>query len=132
LRLTEVRPGDLVLLGDQFDVAKEVIDWALEAKRRGAKVIGIGASMEKHRSEIPVRHPSGKILPDVVDVFIDTHAPMGDGALTQGLRIGFGATTGVMNCTVYWALCGEIAEGLAKKRVGFLKSANHAAKTDAP
>jgi|GEM_PF-1018595 uncharacterized phosphosugar-binding protein len=115
VRLPEVRPGDFVVLGDQFDVTEGFIDMALEAKRLGAKVVGIGASMRAYRNEIPVRHFSGKTLEDVVDLFIDTHAPMGDGALTEGLRIGFGATTGVLNCTIYWALCGEIVEGLVKK-----------------
>ncbi|MEM3045586.1 MAG: hypothetical protein QW057_00705 [Candidatus Bathyarchaeia archaeon] len=115
--LTEVRRGDLVVLGDQFDVAEALIDWALEAKRRGATVVGIGASMKEHRNEIPTRHASGKSLADVVDVFINTHAPMGDGALTEGLKTGFGATTGILNSAIYWALCGEIAERLAKKGV---------------
>ncbi|MEM2926705.1 MAG: hypothetical protein QXO94_04490 [Candidatus Bathyarchaeia archaeon] len=115
VRLPEVRPGDLVVLGDQFDVTEGFIDMALEAKRLGAKVVGIGASMKAFRDEIPVRHPSGKTLEDVVDLFIDTHAPMGDGALTEGLKMAFGATTGVLNCAIYWALCGEIAEGLAKR-----------------
>jgi len=116
--LAEVRRGDLVVIGDQFDVAESLIDWALEAKSRGATVVGIGASMRAHRGEIPVRHRSGKTLPEVVDVFIDTHAPMGDGAVTEGLNIGFGATTGVFNSAIYWALCGEIAEGLAKRGIG--------------
>ncbi|MBS7627935.1 hypothetical protein KEJ36_03865, partial [Candidatus Bathyarchaeota archaeon] len=104
-----------VVLGDQFDVTEGFINMALEAKRLGAKVVGIGASMKAFRDEIPVRHPSGKTLEDVVDLFIDTHAPMGDGALTEGLKMAFGATTGILNCAIYWALCGEIAENLTKR-----------------
>ena len=115
VRLADIRQGDLVVIGDQFDVAEGLIDWALEAKKRGAMVVGVGASMEGHRDEIPVRHPSGRSLQDVVDVFIDTHAPMGDGALTEGLKTSFGATTGVLNSALYWALCAEVAEGLAKR-----------------
>ncbi len=110
-----VRKGDLVVFGDQFDVSEGFIEWALELKKRGATVVGIGAAMDKHRNEVYIRHAGGKSLPEVVDVFINTQAPMGDGALTQGLKIGFGATTGVLNCTIYWALCGEIVEGLAKR-----------------
>lgn len=117
IRLAEVRQGDLVVIGDQFDIAEGLIDWVFEAKKRGAMVVGIGASMKEHRSEIPTRHSSGKSMQDVVDIFVDTYAPMGDGALTRGLKTGFAAATGVLNSAIYWALCGEIAERLAKKGV---------------
>lgn len=117
LVMDSVKPGDLVVLGDQFDIWEGNIELALEARKRGAKVVGIGASMVGHRAEIPTRHSSGKSLPVFVDVFIDTYAPMGDGALTEGLKTAFGATTGVLNSALYWALCGETIERLLKKGV---------------
>nr|PZN02654.1 MAG: hypothetical protein DIU66_09220 [Bacillota bacterium] len=56
------------------------IDVAPEAKRRGMKTIGItsGSYADAVGKDHPARHPSGKNLYEIVDVFVDSHLPLGD------------------------------------------------------
>jgi len=108
-----LRRGDLLVLGDQFDAG--VVEMALRAREKGVTVVIIGAKSD--RAEVPARHATGKTSSEVADIWIETYVPLGDGAMiVEGLEVGACATSGITNSAVYWALCGEIAERLAKAR----------------
>jgi uncharacterized phosphosugar-binding protein len=75
-----VREGDLLILVNAYGINAALIDAALEAKRRGAFVIGV--SSRKHAANTspdhPARHPTRQNLHDVADLAIDTKVAIGD------------------------------------------------------
>jgi uncharacterized phosphosugar-binding protein len=75
-----VKKDDVVIIFNNIGVNAGTIDSALECKRRGAIVIGVGSSI--WQEDIPMdhytRHSSKKNLMEIVDLFIDDYNPMGD------------------------------------------------------
>jgi uncharacterized phosphosugar-binding protein len=75
-----IREGDLLILVNAYGINAALIDAALEAKRRGAFVIGV--SSRKHAANTspdhPARHPTRQNLHDVADLAIDTKVAIGD------------------------------------------------------
>ena len=76
--------GDLLILVNAYGINAALIDAALEAKSRGADVIGI--SSRRHADQTapdhPARHPTAANLHDLVDIAIDTKVPVGDAVVT--------------------------------------------------
>ncbi len=75
-----VSEGDTILIFHSYGFNPPTIDCALEAKKKGATVIGISSSdwRENYPDDFPVRHKSGKHLFDVADICIDDNVPFGD------------------------------------------------------
>lgn len=75
-----VSEGDVVLVFHSYGFNPPTIDCALEAKRRGATVVGISSSdwREKYPRDFAIRHESGKHLFDIADICIDNKVPFGD------------------------------------------------------
>ncbi len=71
---------DLVLIFYSYGFSPVVVDAALEARRRKAKVIGIASSdwHKKTPKDFPSRHRSGNTLFDVTDICLDDCVPYGD------------------------------------------------------
>lgn len=73
-------PDDLLILVNAYGINAALIDAAIEARRRGAFIIGV--SSRRHAAETspdhPARHPTKQNLHDLVDVAIDTKVPVGD------------------------------------------------------
>jgi uncharacterized phosphosugar-binding protein len=71
---------DLLILVNAYGINAALIDAALEAKRRGAFLIGV--SSRAHASNTspdhPARHPTKQNLHDIVDIAIDTKVALGD------------------------------------------------------
>ena len=59
------------------------VQMALDGKKKGVKVIGIGSSA--YANDAP-KHSSNKLLKDVVDLFIDNCVPHGDAVCDVGLE----------------------------------------------
>src|SRR5688500_10248117 len=55
------------------------IDVALEAKKRGMKVVAYGSAAEAKGKQ--TRHSSGKTIFDIADIVVDTCAPGGDASV---------------------------------------------------
>jgi Uncharacterized protein containing SIS (Sugar ISomerase) phosphosugar binding domain len=76
--------GDLLILINAYGINSAVIDAALEARRRGVKIIGVTsirhaqATPEDH----PARHPSKKNLYEIVDVVLDSDIQVGDAVIS--------------------------------------------------
>jgi uncharacterized phosphosugar-binding protein len=75
-----VGENDVVLVFHSYGFNPPTIDCALEAKKRGAKVIGISSSewQQKIPPDFPIRHKSRKNLFDIADICIDNYVPFGD------------------------------------------------------
>lgn len=112
--------GDLLLLTNAYGINAALIDAALEAKARGAFVIGV--SSREHaantRAEHPARHPTKQNLHDVVDLAIDTKVPVGDALVAvpgMGERIAAVSTFAnafALNCLVIRTVAKLVERGV--------------------
>jgi uncharacterized phosphosugar-binding protein len=75
--------GDLLILINAYGINAAVIDAALEARRRGVKIIGVTSvrHAQATATEHPARHPSKKNLYEVVDVVLDSNIEVGDAVI---------------------------------------------------
>ncbi len=70
----------MIVIINAYGINSATIDTALESKRLGLTTIALTSPQialglaPNH----PSRHPSRKNLHEIVDLFIDTHVPMGD------------------------------------------------------
>jgi len=82
-RYFRIGKDDVVLIFNNVGINAMTIDAAQECKRIGARSIGVAGSpwQESMPADHPIRHPSGKNLMDLVDVFIDDYNPVGDAVL---------------------------------------------------
>ena len=76
----EIKKGDVLVIVNAYGINAMTIDCALECKARGVTSIGItSTSFGQHvPKDAPSRHPSGKNLYELVDVFINNYLPLGD------------------------------------------------------
>jgi uncharacterized phosphosugar-binding protein len=99
---------DLLILINAYGINAAVIDAALEARRRGVKIIGVTSvrHAQATAAEHPARHPSKKNLYEVVDVVLDSNIDVGDAVITiEGVDQPVGplstfATTYLLNSMV--------------------------------
>jgi len=76
----DIKNGDVMIIVNAYGINSMTIDSALEVKARGLKTIGVtSTSFAGHvPKDHPARHPSGKNLYEIVDVFVDNYLPLGD------------------------------------------------------
>ena len=107
LRNFVLAPPDCFLIFSHSGVNEVVVEVALEAKARGLPVISV-VSLDHCLASTP-KHSSGKRLPDVADIVIDTCVPGGDAVVPiEGLAdpvgpastIGAGAVTNALKCLI--------------------------------
>jgi uncharacterized phosphosugar-binding protein len=92
------------------------IDVALEAKRKGMKVIVFGSAAEAKGKQ--TRHSSGKNIFDIADLVVDSCAPIGDAAVSlknHQDKIGPVSTMAFVTCV--WMTVTTVAEILAERGV---------------
>jgi uncharacterized phosphosugar-binding protein len=112
--------GDLLILANAYGINAALIDAALEAKRRGAFVIGF--SSREHASNTspdhPARHPTRHNLHDIVDIAVDTKVPIGDAVVQvpgMGDPIAAISTFGnafALNCLVIRTVAALVERGI--------------------
>jgi|CZCA01.1.fsa_nt_gi uncharacterized phosphosugar-binding protein len=95
-----IESGDVLIIANAYGINAMTIDCALECKKRG--VTSIGITSQGYANFVPkdshIRHPSGKNLYEIVDVFIDSHLPTGDAAVhVEGLQQKMGPTSTFVN-----------------------------------
>ncbi|HZQ09504.1 MAG TPA: SIS domain-containing protein [Anaerolineae bacterium] len=83
LKLYGLKPGGAIIIVNAYGINSATIDTALEAKRLGLTVIGVTGqeTADTLAPNHPSRHPSGKNLYQIADIFINTHVPVGDAVL---------------------------------------------------
>lgn len=71
---------DLLIIVNAYGINSATIDAALEAKKRGVKLIGVTSVRHAKATpaEHPARHPSKKNLFELVDVVLDSKVEVGD------------------------------------------------------
>ena len=95
LRNFVLEPPDSFLIFSNSGVNEVIVEVALGAKQRGLPVMAV-VSLD-HCLHSPIRHRSGKRLPDAADVVIDNGTPGGDALVKiDGLAdpVGPGSTIG--------------------------------------
>jgi len=83
MKYFNLKEGDVLIIFHNIGINASTIDAALEAKKRGAKIIAVSSSY--WQKEMPedhfIRHPSKKNLFDLADVCIDDFNPVGDAVI---------------------------------------------------
>ncbi len=82
------RAGEMVWISSQSGINSAVVDFALEAKKRG--LFTVAFSSVAHSSAVSSRHPSGKRLFEVCDRVVDFGGFRGDACvqITEGVSAG--------------------------------------------
>ena len=94
LKLSNMRPGDVLMISSVSGRTTSAVDLAFEAKKMGVKVIAF-TSMEYTTSVDPV-HPSGKRFDEMADVVMDNCAPAAEAMIeVEGLEPRFAAASGI-------------------------------------
>ena len=75
----DIGPKDAFLAVSSSGINPFIIEMAQLARAKGAKVVGISAFGYRQK---PSRHKDGLHLPDVCDLCIDNHVPVGDASVT--------------------------------------------------
>ncbi|HHY47471.1 MAG TPA: SIS domain-containing protein [Firmicutes bacterium] len=95
-----ITTGDVLVIVNAYGINAMTIDCALECKKRGVTSIGISSTSFANfvPKDSPARHPSGKNLYELVDVFIDNHLPLGDSIVeVEGIQQKMGPTSTFAN-----------------------------------
>ena len=94
-------PDNLLIITSAYGINSCSIDAALEAKRRGCRVIGISSAEFAANTprDFVARHSSQKNLGEIADVLIDNHIPHGETLLQlEGFPQKVGGTCNVLAC----------------------------------
>ena len=99
----DLRKDDLLIIFHNIGINPATIDAAMEAKKRGVKIIAVASSY--WQNEMPadhfIRHPSGKNLFDFADVCIDDYIPVGDAIVNvPGLDTPIAPVSNVVDFTI--------------------------------
>jgi uncharacterized phosphosugar-binding protein len=91
------------------------VEVAEAAKARGAKVIAI--TSRQHSEGVTSRGGRGVKLADVADLVLDSHAPLGDAAITidEGLRVG--GVSSVMTLVIIQTIVVETVKLLVQRGI---------------
>ena len=111
---------DLLILVNAYGINAALIDAALEARSRGAFLIGI--SSRQHAASTspdhPARHPTKQNLHDIVDIAIDCKVPIGDAVVkVSGMgeniaAISTFANAFTLNCLVIHTVAKLVERGI--------------------
>ena len=116
--------NDVMWLFSHTGINNVNIDIAIEAKKRGMKVIVFGSSSEAKGKQ--TRHSCGKTIFDLADVVVDTCAPLQDASVTlknHQDKIGPVSTMAFITCV--WMTITTVAEILADRGVKLFIHPSH-------
>lgn len=109
VRNFKYRPIDVFLLFSTSGAGNVVIDMAIEARKRGLKVVGITGV--KNSALVKAKHSTGQKLTDVCDLVIDTCVPVGDAAIwIDGLKYPVGPMSTIANSAIVNSIKVRVAE----------------------
>lgn len=109
-------PRDTMWLFSHSGINNVNIDIALEAKKKGMKVIAFGSAAEAEGKQ--TRHSTKKNIFEIADLVVDTCAPIGDASVTlknHQDKIGPLSTMAFVTCV--WMTVTTVAEILAERGV---------------
>jgi uncharacterized phosphosugar-binding protein len=109
-----IRSGDVMLVYSHGGLNAAGIEVALEAKKRGLKVVAVTSMCNYKVRE--ATHSSGKKLADCADVVIDNCCPPEDALVKiDGWKAPVAASSTVATVTIAMSLMAQVADGLAKR-----------------
>ena len=112
--LYKVSEGDVVLIASNSGRNAYPVDMALEAHKRGAKVIAI--TNMKHTLATTSRHPSNQLLYQVADVVIDNCGDIGDASMViEGVMAPLCPTSSMANAFICQTLVVQVVTNLTNK-----------------
>jgi uncharacterized phosphosugar-binding protein len=115
---------DIMWLFSHSGINNVNIDVAIEAKKKGMKVIVFGSAAEAKGKQ--TRHSSGKTIFDLADIVVDTCTPIGDASVTlkdHKDKIGPISTMAFITCV--WMTVTTVAEILAERGVKLFIHPSH-------
>ncbi len=107
-----LEPRDCMLVFSHGGLNTAPLEMALEAKKRGLKVISV-TSLENAKTAKRT-HPSGKMLPDVADIAIDNCVPPEDALVDVGQLEKVAAGSTVAAVSIAMSLVAETASVITK------------------
>jgi uncharacterized phosphosugar-binding protein len=109
LEHSPLKAGDAIILTSTSGRNTVMIDMALAARERGAKIIVL--TSKEYSAKVTSRHPSGKKLGDLADVLLDNGAPYGDAVgEIEGFPQKVGPVSTVGGCACLDAMIAETVQ----------------------
>ncbi len=115
---------DIMWLFSHSGINNVNIDVALEAKKKGMKVVVFGSAAEAKDKK--TRHSCGKTIFELADIVVDTCAPLGDASVKLSNhqdKIGPVSTIAFVTCV--WMTITTVAEILANRGVKLFIHPSH-------
>jgi uncharacterized phosphosugar-binding protein len=117
-------PRDTMWIFSHSGINNVNIDVAIEAKKRGMKVIAYGSAAAAKGKQ--TRHSSGKTIFDIADLVVDSCAPIGDSCVplkNHQDKVGAVSTMAFVTCA--WMTVCTVAEILAERGVKLYINPSH-------
>jgi len=106
--------GDTIIVISNSGRNAAAIEAAMEAKKRGLKVIAITSLV--HSKAVSSRHSSGKRLFEIGDLVIDNCVPFGDAALEiKGISQKMGPMSTIAGATIIHAISVQAAQNMVER-----------------
>jgi uncharacterized phosphosugar-binding protein len=104
------QPNEVMIIVSHSGVNAVPIEMAMEAVKKGLKVIAITSSAY---SQVPSRHSSGQKLYELAHIMIDTHVPYGDALIAiPQLKVNIAPSSTVVGAFILNMLIAEVIEEL--------------------
>lgn len=108
---TPFQAGDVLIAHSVSGRNPVTIEVALEAKKKGVKVICI--TNVAYSKEVTTRHPSGKKLYEISDIIIDNHGEKGDACVSiNGLKQKVSPTSTVIGASIVNSIVAAVTQKL--------------------
>lgn len=115
-RKTYIREKDIVICHSVSGRNDVMIDFTIEAKKRGAKIIGI--TNMKYSKSVKSRHISGKKLYELSDIVIDNNGEIGDACISfENLAQKVGPTSTISGALIVNSIVCGVVERLLDKEI---------------
>jgi len=112
----QLAPNEVILIISTSGRNPVPIEMAMEAKKRGLKVIALTSL--KYSKAVESRHSSGKKLFEIADIVIDNQTVPGDAIVEiEGVPPKVGPTSAVIGCAILHALIIRVVELLVEKEI---------------
>ena len=117
-------PRDTMWLFSHSGINNVNIDIALEAKKKGMKVVVFGSAVAAEGKK--TRHSSGKNIFEIADIVVDTCAPIEDASVTLKNHVDkIGPVSTMAFITCVWMTVTSVAEILADRGVKLFIHPSH-------
>ncbi len=120
LNYYEVKENDPLILVNFYGLNTIAVDVALEAKKRGIKLITVNSRGFAHKvpKDFKWRHPSKKNIHEIADVAVDNHVPYPDAVLkVDGIEEAITPTATIATCFTLNCIMSETIRKIAEKGV---------------